>query len=49
MATQALKMMGPARFSPRRDIVDQLRVLANDEALYAPLRQEARELVRMVQ
>ncbi len=46
MAVDALKMMGPTRYAPRQDIMRQLRVLANDNAIYPPLQKKAIELVR---
>ena len=46
MATNALLRIGPARYSKRGDIVKQLRVLADDEQLHAPVRKMAIELVK---
>jgi HEAT repeat protein len=48
MVTQALEEIGKPRWAGRKDIVDQLRVLAADATLYPKLRRQAQELVKML-
>ncbi len=48
MVTQALTQIGPARLGDRRDIVQQLRLLANDEAVSRDLRDECKKLLKSV-
>lgn len=45
MAVQALGVIGAERVSARRDIVTQLRVIANDKTVIPSLRGEAKELL----
>ena len=47
MATDALKMIGPARYSGRAPLMQQLRVLAANKTIYQPLREKSAELVRL--
>jgi HEAT repeat protein len=46
MAVDALQMMGPTRYAGRGDIMKQLRVLANDNTTYEPLRKKSAELIK---
>jgi len=46
MATDALKMMGPSRYSGHAGIMTQLRALADDAKTYEPLRKKAQELTK---
>jgi hypothetical protein len=44
MACDALKMIGPDRYAKRQEIMNQLRLLANDATIYQPLREKSAEL-----
>ncbi len=46
MAVDALQMMGPTRYAGRPDIMDQLRVIANDNTTYEPLQKKAIQLLK---
>jgi hypothetical protein len=46
MALQALTEIGAARVNERRDIVEQLRILANDQATNADLREACKKLLQ---
>ena len=46
MAVQALTDIGAARVNERRDIVQQLQMLANDQAINADLRADCKKLLQ---
>ena len=46
MVVDALQHMGPTRYAQRQDIMKQLRVLADDNKLYAPLRTKSAALLK---
>jgi hypothetical protein len=49
MALDALKMIGPARYGKRADIMKQLNVLASDNQIHQTVRTKAAELLKAVQ
>ena len=46
MAVDALKLIGATRYAQRPGIMKQLRILADDNKVYEPLRKKAMELVQ---
>ena len=46
VAVDALQMMGPTRYAGRADIMNQLRILANDKTTYQPLQKKSAQLLK---